>query len=85
LQWYGVSRLLDIDLPFRALGWEVLSALVMGGVVFGLSRVIRADTYTSLFGLVALGFVTYATLVVLDPDIRQVVDKYLPLGLPIPR
>lgn len=85
LQWSGLWRLLAVRVPGRAVGWEVVSALVMGAVVYAGSLMVPPTDYVPLFGLVGLGVVVYGAVVVLDPDIRQVVENYLPVRLPIPR
>lgn len=84
LQWTGLWSLLDVRLPVRALGWEAVSAIVMGLVIYASTLVVTPDSYLTLFALVGLGVVTYGVVVVFDPDIRQVVEQYLPVDLPIP-
>lgn len=82
LQWSGLWRLLDVRVPVRAIGWEVVSAAVMGVTVYAGSRLVAPDSYLPLFGLVGVGMVTYGVLVLVDPDIRQVVERYLPVDIP---
>lgn len=83
LQWRGLWRLLDVRVPGAALGWELLSALGMGGVVYAVTTVVSPSSPVHLFGFIAMGVGTYGLLVILDDDIRQVVEKYSPVGVPL--
>lgn len=85
LQWTGLWSLLDVRLPVRALGWELVSAIVMGLIVYAATLVVAPTSFATLFVVVGVGILTYSLVVLLDPDIRQVVEKYLPIDLPVPR
>jgi O-antigen/teichoic acid export membrane protein len=82
-QWVTISRLLDIDWPIRSVSWQLGSAAVMGLSVAGLAAVLAPLSLPTLFAVVFTGAGIYAVLVLLDRDIRQVVDQYLPVSLPV--
>lgn len=85
LQWRGLTRLIEVRFPVTAVGWELVSAVVMGGVVYAASTVVPGDSFPSLAALIAIGVITYGMLALFNPDIRQVVDRYSPIDLPIPQ
>jgi NAD/NADP transhydrogenase alpha subunit len=58
----------------------------MGGVVYaGATVTSLPDSTLGVAVLVATGVVVYGGLVVLDRDIRQVVEQYSPVPIPAPR
>lgn len=79
--WYFICGRLDIYLPFRSLIWEGTSALIMGVTVYGVGLAVTIDTLPVLFATVGLGSMAYGCLVLLDPDIRQAIDQYVPVSL----
>jgi O-antigen/teichoic acid export membrane protein len=86
IQYRGLSTLLDLRVPVRSLAWQAFSALVMGGVVYlGATTTALPASVPGVLALVGLGVVVYGGLVVLDRDIRQVVEQYSPVPIPMPR
>ncbi|TKX61663.1 flippase [Halorubrum sp. ASP1] len=81
-QWISIGGLLDLSLPIKSVSWQLISATVMGLSVASLTTVLAPLTLPTLFAIVFTGAGIYAVLVLLDPDIRQVVDQYLPVSLP---
>lgn len=79
--WYGLAKQLSIPLPARSLLWEGASAVAMGAIVLGISEVLLIDSLPVLFAVVSVGGIAYGGLVLLDPDIRQVLDQYSPISL----
>jgi O-antigen/teichoic acid export membrane protein len=86
IQYRGLSTLLDLRVPVRSLAWQTASALAMGGVVYaGATMTDLPDSTVGVAVLVGVGVVVYGGLVVLDADIRQVVEQYSPVPIPVPR
>jgi O-antigen/teichoic acid export membrane protein len=81
-QWVTIRTLLDLEWPIRSVSWQLGSALVMGVSVTGLATLLAPLSITTLFANVFIGAGIYSVLVLLDRDIRQVVDQYLPVSLP---
>lgn len=79
--WYFIYHRFDIHLPFRSLIWEGTSALIMSVVVYVITLAVTVDTLPVLFVTVGLGSIAYGSLVLLDPDIRQAIDQYVPVSL----
>jgi NAD/NADP transhydrogenase alpha subunit len=58
----------------------------MGGVVYaGATTTSLPDSTLGVAVLVAAGVAVYGGLAVLDRDIRQVVEQYSPVPIPVPR
>jgi O-antigen/teichoic acid export membrane protein len=86
IQYRGLAGLIDLRVPYRSLGWQALSALVMGGVVYaGATATALPESTPGVAVLVAVGVAVYGGLAVLDGDIRQVVEQYSPVPIPMPR
>ncbi len=83
IQWVSLRRIVSFGVPAWSLAWLTASALVMGGVVYGLTTVLAPDTLPRLFLAVGVGAVTYGVLVLRDPEIRNVVEEYVPVPLPV--
>jgi O-antigen/teichoic acid export membrane protein len=83
IQWFALFSILDIDIPTRSLTWELLSASAMGVVVYGSVLAIQPDGLLELAVVIALGVGIYGIVVVQDPEIRGVVEQYVPISLPI--
>jgi O-antigen/teichoic acid export membrane protein len=81
-QWVIIGRLLDLEVPVRSLSWELGSAGVMGVGVALLASFVGPLSLLTLFPLVFVGAAIYGALILLDRDIRQVVEQYLPVSLP---
>ncbi|MDY6775287.1 MAG: flippase [Halobacteria archaeon] len=79
IQWYYVADVVELRIPKRSIAWETVSALIMGGVVYAVARVLSPRRVPSLVAVVALGAVVYGVLVLLDEDIRDVFSEYVPL------
>jgi len=58
-----LSRFLDIRLPWRELGWLVLSSISMALVLLGVRSVIPAETLPRLLLVILLGALVYSTFV----------------------
>lgn len=82
-QWIVISGLLDLELPVRSFTWQLASALVMGIVVGGIATLVGTFSMVMLLFVVFAGVSIYGALVILDRDIRQVVEQYLPVTLPM--
>ncbi|RYJ08636.1 flippase [Halogeometricum borinquense] len=67
---YYLSQFVEIDLPYRQIGWCVLSAVVMSGVVLGIRSIISTDNLTNLIVLILLGAAIYG-LVLLSSSVRE--------------
>jgi O-antigen/teichoic acid export membrane protein len=65
-----LRRLTTVRFPVRDIGWTVVAALVMGGVVVALTRVVAADTALSLLAVVATGGVVYGVGLLASPSLR---------------
>jgi len=81
-QWVAIGGLLDLEFPVRSFSWQLGSALVMGIAVAGLAALVGPLSLLTLFPVVFVGAGIYGSLVLLDRDIRQVVEQYLPVSLP---
>ena len=67
---YYLGRLTTVTFPVRDVGWTVLAALVMGGALLGLTRVLNVDTPVTLLAAVALSAVVYGAGVLAAPSLR---------------
>jgi O-antigen/teichoic acid export membrane protein len=83
VQWSAVFSILDIDVPARSLCWELLSAGVMGAVVYAVAAAIQPNNLPELAVVIGLGVAIYGVLVVQDDEIRDIVEQYLPFELPV--
>lgn len=83
IQWGSLRRIVSFDVPARSLGWLTGSALVMGTVVYGVTTVLALNTVPRLFLAVGIGAAVYGVLVIRDPEIRNVVEEYVPITLPV--
>jgi O-antigen/teichoic acid export membrane protein len=83
IQWVAVYSILEIDIPSRSLGWELLSAGIMGIGVYGSAQVLQPSTLLELAVTVILGVGVYSVLVVQDDEIRNVVEQYIPFKIPV--
>jgi O-antigen/teichoic acid export membrane protein len=86
IQYRGLAGLIELRVPVRSLAWQAVSALLMGGVVYaGATTTSLPDSTLGVAVLVATGVAVYGGLAVLDRDIRQVVEQYSPVPIPVPR
>lgn len=81
-QWVSIRSILDIGYPVRSLFWQVGSALGMGIVVAVVVASFGSLSTVTLLATVFVGAGVYGGLVLFDPEIRQVVNQYLPVTLP---
>jgi len=83
IQWRSLFARLDVELPVRSVLWEFASAALMGLTVYGATLLHRPGSLLELFAYVGLGAGVYAVLVTRDPEIKGVVEQYLPVDVPL--
>lgn len=76
--WSGLASIVELRFPFKSLGWQAGSAVVMGVAVLALGTTLDVGSVPVLLVVVAAGVVAYGTLIMLNPDIRNVLIQYLP-------
>ncbi|GAB3411954.1 lipopolysaccharide biosynthesis protein [Haloparvum alkalitolerans] len=81
-QWIFIERLLDIDYPTRSLLWQIGSAVGMGVIVATIVTALGPLSTVTLLLTILIGAGVYGGLVLFDPEIRQIVNQYLPVTLP---
>jgi len=81
-QWVSITRILDIDYPTRSLTWQVGSAVGMGVAVAGITASLKPLSTVTLLATILVGAGIYGWLVLFDPEIRQVIDQFVPVSLP---
>lgn len=77
--WYGLGNLVSVQLPVRSLLWQGASALLMGTAVVGIVHLGVVTSLPSLLVVAGGGAAIYGGLIVLDRDIRQVLQQYVPV------
>jgi O-antigen/teichoic acid export membrane protein len=79
--YYVVNHLVEITLPYQEISKQVLSAIVMSGVVFILERVetdysVIGNNFVTIFVLVVIGAIIYiVVLVTVSRDTRQTIRR----------
>ncbi|SFK70309.1 Membrane protein involved in the export of O-antigen and teichoic acid [Halogranum rubrum] len=68
--WY-LRRVIRVRFDWRAIGWQVAAALVMGVVVYGLSRQFPPTTVPRLIATVGVGAAVYGTVVLGHDGMRE--------------
>ncbi|SDK06743.1 Membrane protein involved in the export of O-antigen and teichoic acid [Halovenus aranensis] len=87
LSYVALSRLIDFDIPIREPTKQVISAFVMGGVVWiTLGAIETVDILNNALVVALLvpsgAAVYFLTLFVISPPFRATVDRNVPIGLP---
>lgn len=88
LAYHYLSTVIDIDLPVVEITRQWLSALVMGGVVYGavaIENAVAVVGYNLLTVVIAVGVgagVYFAMLLTLSSQFRATVNRNLPVDLP---
>lgn len=80
-QWVSIGRLLTLEFPIKSFTWQLGSALLMGFAVAGLTSFVGQLSIVTLSSVVFAGAGIYGGLVLLNDEIRQVVDQYVPISL----
>jgi O-antigen/teichoic acid export membrane protein len=70
-QLFVLRSLVSISADWRALGWQVSTALVMGMVVWFAMRVVDTSTILGVTGLVVLGGTIYGFGIIVHRDMRH--------------
>ncbi|WEL17232.1 MATE family membrane protein, Rfbx family [Halorhabdus sp. SVX81] len=78
-QWIAIRSLLDLRIPLKSLSWQLGSAVAMGLTIAGFATVFQPTSMVRIAVVVLLGVVVYSGLVLVDPDIREVVVQYIPV------
>ena len=66
-----LSRLIDIEAPYRLVSWYVVASAAMGGVLLGLKALVPVTGVSVLLIEIGLGVVVYVSLSALIPDVRD--------------
>lgn len=80
LLWIPIARLLDVDLPWRSLVWQVLASVLMGLALYWVTTQQTVSSLPVLLTMIAAGATTYWLLILLDAEIRRVLLQYVPVG-----
>jgi len=70
IQTMFLKKHLAVRFDWRSIGWCVISAIVMGGVIQLLRSIYRIDHILALLGLVAVGVATYFMIIFVSPTFR---------------
>lgn len=71
LHYRYLSRFISIDIPFRLVGWYVLTSCVMGGLLLGIRYLVPVTGLLTLVAEIGLGIVIYTVVSFAIPDVRR--------------
>jgi O-antigen/teichoic acid export membrane protein len=76
LRWYYLDRYLTLVIPYRKMGWCVISSIGMAITVFTIQQIIIIDSVLRLVGVIGTGVVVYGCLIVLYEPLRNTIFKH---------
>jgi O-antigen/teichoic acid export membrane protein len=76
LRWYYLDQYLDLHVPYREIGWCLLSSVSMFVVIFSVQQIVVIDTVVRLLSIVGFGAVVYSCTVLLYEPIRTTIARY---------
>lgn len=78
--WHSLVGIVHVDPPVRSVSWLLGSAAVMGLGVVAVRRYVAVRGLFELLALVGFAVLVYGFLLLVDGEVRQVIEQYLPVG-----
>lgn len=82
VRWYYLENHLTLSVPYRELGWCLLSSIGMFGLITAVHHMMVIDSVLRLFSIVGLGGVAYGALLMLYSPLRETLFVYVDRVLP---
>lgn len=71
-----LSAFVEITVPYRELGWILLSSIVMFGVLSAISFWVAIDSFSKLFTVIGIGIISYLAVMGASRTFRSRVHTY---------
>lgn len=82
VRWYYLEKHLTLSVPYRELGWCLLSSIGMFTLIAAVHQMMVIDSVLRLFSIVGLGGIAYGAFLILYSPLRETllvyVDRFLP-------